>query len=241
MIIIPAIDVRGGNVVRLLKGDYGRETQYSEDPVIVAQRWFLEGAEMLHIVDLDGARSGSPANLEIIQKIAALVTVPVQMGGGIRNADTVADVIGSGLQRIVLGTKALDTSLVRDLVTCFGQEAIVVGVDAENGIVKTEGWRTDAGVSVEELCRRIIPCGVRNIVFTDISRDGMLTGPNITSLQKVLAFSQLNVIASGGIGSLEDIERLAALKAENLYGVIVGKALYEKRFTIAEANAVVKK
>jgi phosphoribosylformimino-5-aminoimidazole carboxamide ribotide isomerase len=240
MKILPAIDLRGGNVVRLLRGDYDQQTTYAHDPVAIALRWKKEGAEILHIVDLDGAREGISVNIEVVRRIAAETALPIQFGGGIRSVAAIKTVREAGVSRAVIGTKALEKPLLKEMIDTFGKESVVVGIDAVDGIVKTQGWLTSSGITVEHACEQIIECGVKHIVFTDISRDGTLAGPNIASLQKVLAFRELSVVASGGIGSLDDVKKICTLEDQNIFGIIIGKALYENTVDLAAAIAVTR-
>lgn len=238
MIILPAIDLRGGNVVRLLRGDYTKETIYAYDPLVIANEFISAGAEMLHIVDLDGARQGSLVNLEQIKRIYQQTQIRIELGGGLRSLSAIEMAIGSGTQRAIIGTKALDQALLRQMISTYGPETIVVGIDASNGIVKTDGWLTDSGISVEQACEQILDCGARHMIYTDISRDGTLEGPNIESLKKVLRFPELQVVASGGIGTLDDVKRIVDLHASNIFGIIIGKALYEGRVDLQDAISV---
>jgi len=241
MILIPAIDIRDGKVVRLTQGDYRREKIYSDNQGIIAQKWIEQGAGMLHIVDLDGAREGRPVNYNTIKEIIKSVSVPVECGGGLRTTDSIEQYLQCGIARVVIGTKALDDELVKTLIHSFGNDKVVVGIDACDGKVKTEGWLKDSGLSVAEVCEKVIHAGVRQVIFTDITRDGTLQGPNIQSLKKVLAYSELTVVASGGVCTMDDIRGIAAIDAVNLYGIIIGKALYEGSLCLKEARAVIEK
>ncbi|MBU1862571.1 MAG: 1-(5-phosphoribosyl)-5-[(5-phosphoribosylamino)methylideneamino]imidazole-4-carboxamide isomerase [Candidatus Omnitrophica bacterium] len=235
MILIPAIDIRNGNVVRLHQGNYEKETVYSSDPVAMAQQWVDEGAKMLHVVDLDGAREGLPYNIKAIENITRAVSIPIELGGGLRTVKSVRTVLDDGVRRAVIGTKALDETLIKRLIEEFGSEQIVVGIDVVHGTVKTDGWLQSSGLSIEAVCDRIINCGVLHVIFTDIVRDGTLKGPNIESLKRVLSFKELKVVASGGIGSLDDIRTIVSLRAPNLFGIIIGKALYEGKISLRDA------
>jgi phosphoribosylformimino-5-aminoimidazole carboxamide ribotide isomerase len=239
MVIIPAIDIRGGNVVRLIRGDYNQETTYAFNPVEIAEKWVSQGAEMLHIVDLDGAREGFSVNIDSIKKIVETFSVPIQVGGGIRSLLTAKTMLETGVTRVIIGTKALDNELLNELIKEFGSDKIVVGIDAASGIVKTDGWIKNSGVQVEYLCEMIVRSGVRHIVFTDIACDGMMKGPNLKSLSAVLAFKELSVVASGGVSSLDDVTNICNLTYSNIFGIIIGKALYEGTIDIASANAIV--
>lgn len=240
MILYPAIDVRGGRAVRLVQGDYDRETAYDADPLDAAKRWVGQGARALHVVDLDGARAGAPVNIVQLERICEGVDVPVQAGGGLREAGDVAAVLAAGAARAILGTAALaDPALVEALAADHG-ERIVVSADARAGAVAIEGWEraTDAGVAevLADLARR----GVRTFVFTPVEVDGTLEGPGLGELPPVAtaaAEAGAELIYSGGVGTLEHLRELAALRVPALAGVIVGRALYEGRFTVAEGQA----
>jgi phosphoribosylformimino-5-aminoimidazole carboxamide ribotide isomerase len=234
MIIIPAIDIKDGVVVRLRQGSYQDQKVYSDDPVAITKQWVSLGAKMLHIVDLDGAKEGYPKNIETVKKILANCSIPVQYGGGLRNRDSVKLMISLGVKRVVIGTKALDQSFLKMLIDEF-REYLVIGLDVVDGKVKTNGWLNDSGFVLTSVCKQMNACGVKRIVCTDIRRDGTLQGPNFTMLEDVLKFAQFEVISSGGIGTLEDIKKMSQLSQKNLFGVIVGKALYERAFTLTEA------
>lgn len=237
MIIYPAIDIRGGQAVRLVEGDYDRETVFDADPLDAALRWQDDGAEWIHIVDLDGARDGIRANAESIRRIRAEVKVPIQLGGGLRTMADLREVAGLGIDRMVIGSAAVSNpELVREAVSEFG-DRIAVGLDARDGMLATHGWREQSSVSVIEACARFADMGVQHIIFTDIGRDGRLEGPNIDALVDVAGAFPADVIASGGISSLNDIR---AVHATGVSGVIVGAALYHQRFTLANAIAAGK-
>lgn len=233
-----AVDVRGGRCVRLRQGDYGAETVYDDDPVARAVEMAEAGAGWIHVVDLDGARSGRPDNASVVAAIAAAVDVPVQAGGGVRTADTAEAWFAAGVVRVVLGTAALrDPDLVQTLA---GSHRIAVGLDARAGEVATDGWLQGSGRSVLDVARSFAADGVDAFVVTDISRDGTLDGPDVDGLKSVLDEVSAGVIASGGVGRLDDLRALAGLEGRDgrrLSGVIVGTALYEGRFTVAEAVA----
>ena len=237
MILYPAIDIRGGGAVRLLQGDYERETSYDADPVDAARRWADEGAEFLHVVDLDGARSGSPENLDAVRRIAAAVPCPVQVGGGLRDADSVAAVLRAGVERAVIGTAALTDPEFLDAMLRSHGERIVVSVDARGGRVALAGWTEESDTDVADAVSSLTERGVARFLCTAIEVDGTMEGPAIEELKRVAAATGVDVIASGGVGTLTDIEALAAAAPANVAGVIVGRALYEGRFTVAEANA----
>ena len=233
MEVIPTIDLREGRVVRLYQGDFQRETVYSEDPVSVAEKWQAAGAPRIHIVDLDGAKSGSPTNLGVVGSIAAQVTVSLQMGGGIRTLDMARKVTGMGVQRIVLGTAAVsDPKLVSQVCQTLGQETVVVGVDARDGRVAVQGWSESASITAKELMQGMVALGVGRFVYTDIARDGTLEGPNLQAIEALVKELAVPIVASGGIASMEDLERLAEIGVE---GVIVGSALYRGTVDLRQA------
>ena len=238
MILYPAIDILDGSAVRLVKGDFEEKKVYDSDPLDAARGWTEAGAEYLHVVDLDGAKTGAPKNLENLRRIAGELGVPVQYGGGLRSAQAVSDALAAGAARVILGTVAmLDPSVLHTCLQAHGPERILVGVDVRGGEVVTHGWLQGTDVqargAVDVLCER----GVRNFVFTNVDRDGMLEGPDLEEVRGVAQAVKGSLIYSGGIGQLVDLEGLAGLREESLEGVIVGKALYERRFTVAQAQA----
>jgi phosphoribosylformimino-5-aminoimidazole carboxamide ribotide isomerase len=238
LILYPAIDIRGGRAVRLLRGEYDAETVYDADPVDAARRWAGQGARFLHVVDLDGARDGRPANLDAVRRIIETVGVPVQVGGGLRDAAVVADVLAAGAQRAILGTAALsDLQLLRELVAQHG-ERIVASVDVRAGGVAVSGWRRETETSAAELLDALASQGVRRFVYTPVEVDGTLEGPALGDLQLVAEAVEDEVIYSGGVGSLDDLRALAGLRLANLGGVIAGRALYERRFAVGEGQRV---
>ncbi|MSQ22708.1 MAG: 1-(5-phosphoribosyl)-5-[(5-phosphoribosylamino)methylideneamino]imidazole-4-carboxamide isomerase [Dehalococcoidia bacterium] len=233
MEVIPAIDLRGGQVVRLYQGDFRQETVYSTDPVAVALEWQQAGAPRIHVVDLDGARTGRLVNFEAIEAIAANVTVPLQVGGGVRNIETVSQLVHAGAQRVVLGTAAVrNPSLVRFACQALGAEAVMVGLDAREGKVAVQGWMQAVETDVHDLAKAMAALGVLRFIYTDISADGTLKGPNIKAVAALIQATGAHIIASGGVGSLDDLERLAAVGAE---GAIVGSALYRNAIDLREA------
>ena len=237
MIIYPAIDIRGGKAVRLVEGDFDRETTFDSDPLDAALRWQEAGAEWIHIVDLDGARTGAGANREAIERIRASVQCRVQLGGGIRSAARIQEFLDLGIDRVVLGSIAVtDPNVVRDAVEVHGNR-IAVGLDARDGKLATSGWETQTDADAFEVAAAMGRAGVKHIIFTDIRRDGTLTGPNLRALRQMVASTNSSVIASGGIGNLDDIANVARLGAS---GVIIGAALYHHRFTLVEALAVAR-
>ncbi len=226
MIIFPAIDIRGGKCVRLTEGRFDAETVYADDPAAMARRWAAEGAEYLHVVDLDGARAGQPVNLAIVARIAAAVAIPVQLGGGIRTLAAIEDVLAAGVTRVILGSVAVkQPALVKEACAAYG-DRVVVGIDAKDGVAAVEGWGVSGGVGAEELAARMAAAGVARIIYTDISRDGTLTGVNVSATRALAKAAGVPVIASGGVSSLADVAAVRAAEADGVEGVIVGKALY---------------
>ena len=237
MILYPAIDIRGGKAVRLLQGDYERETAYDADPVDAARRWADEGAEHIHVVDLDGAKAGSPQNLDAVRRIAAAVECPIQVGGGLRDTAAVEAVRAAGAERVVLGTAALrDPQFLEGMLEAQGKR-LVVSVDARGGKVALSGWTQTSELDVAEAVAQLSERGVCRFLCTAIEVDGTMEGPAIELLNRIAAATGAKVLASGGVGDLSHLERLAAEAAPNIDGVIVGRALYERKFTVAEATA----
>jgi phosphoribosylformimino-5-aminoimidazole carboxamide ribotide isomerase len=240
--IYPAIDLRGGHVVRLQLGDPGRQTMYSDDPVEIARRWQDAGATWLHVVNLDGAFDETgPANWQVLPAMAK-VGMKVQFGGGLRSTADVTRAFDAGVRRVVLGTAALESpALVDEVMARFGREAIAVGIDAQDGRVRTRGWQTGTDVSPFELGRAMHDRGVETVIFTDISRDGILAGVNVDSTLVLAESTGLAVIASGGVRALADVEALLAKAHPGIVGVIIGRALYEGRVDLAQAIALTRK
>jgi len=239
MLVIPAIDLRQGKCVRLTQGRKEATTVYG-DPVEVAEAFERDGARMLHVVDLDGAFSESNGrNRDVVRDLVRAVTIPVQFGGGMRSIKDVEQVISLGVARVVIGTLAVESpDKLAEIVRLFGVDHVAVGIDARNGQVVTRGWETEEQMSALTLARRVAAAGVERIIYTDVQRDGMLTGVNIDQTCLIAETSGLKITASGGIASLEDLERLGAVSHCGVDSVIVGKALYEGRFTLPEAIAV---
>jgi len=233
MLIFPAIDMRNGRCVRLFRGDYNRETVYGDSPADQAAVWQREGAPLIHLVDLDGAKAGHPVNIDSIRRICETVSIPCELGGGIRTEQDAEQVFSLGISRVILGTAACENQdLIRSFIARFGADRVVVGIDARDGMVALRGWLETSSVKALDLALRVVELGVRRIIFTDIATDGAFTGPSIGPTSELCrTVPQCRIIASGGVSSAEDAGRLAALKLDNLEGVIVGKALYDGRTT----------
>jgi len=237
MVIYPAIDIKQGKCVRLVQGRFSDVTVYSDDPVQMALRWQQAGAEYIHLVDLDGALTGKSVNYDTIKKIANTVSVPVQLGGGIRSMESIEVVLEAGVSRVILGTSAVkNPQLVREAVDRY-KERIAVGIDAKDGKVAIEGWESISEFSALDFAEKMQHLGVRTIIYTDISRDGMLQGPNLDAMREMAGHLSIDVIASGGVSSLQD---LLELKKTGVSGAIVGKALYTGKVKLEEAINAVK-
>jgi phosphoribosylformimino-5-aminoimidazole carboxamide ribotide isomerase len=235
--IIPAIDIRGGKCVRLFQGDYERETVFGEDPVEMARRWEGEGACRLHVVDLDAAKTGAPVNLDLVRRMARSLTIPVQMGGGVRDREAVLRTLDAGVQRAIIGTTAAsDTEAARALFEEFG-EALVLGLDARDGRAAVSGWQTTTAWDAVDLAREMAAAGARRLIYTDIATDGTGTGPSLESTGHLARALGIPVIASGGVGSPDHIRLAAKLAPLGVEGVIVGKALYTGTVRLPEALA----
>jgi phosphoribosylformimino-5-aminoimidazole carboxamide ribotide isomerase len=241
VILYPAIDIRGGQAVRLTQGDYARETTYDADPVDAARRWAGEGAELLHVVDLDAAKAGEPRNLDAVERIAAAVPCPIQVGGGLRDAASVQAVLDAGAERVVVGTAALRDSELLDAMLAAHAERVVVSVDARDGRVALHGWTEAGEEEVVEAVAALGERGVARFLCTAIEVDGTMEGPALGQLGEIAAATEAQVIASGGVGTLADLEALARIPAANVEGAIVGRALYERRFTVAEGIAALRR
>ena len=240
MILVPAIDILEGRAVRLTRGSFEERTLYDADPLEAALRWEAAGARVLHVVDLDGARDGAPANLEVVGRIATAVQVPVQVGGGVRSMAAVEDLITAGASRIVLGTAAVsDVDLLDDAIARLG-ERLVVSVDVRNRRLATRGWTDEMDIPVDTVIQRLGSRGVHRFVYSSIDRDGTLTGPDLEAARRAAGVVRGTFYYSGGVSTLEDLRALAALRQVNLNGVIVGKALYEQRFTVAEGQLALR-
>ena len=233
MQLYPAIDMKNGQCVRLRQGAFKDITIYSDAPEKVAAHWQEKGASFLHLVDLDGALAGYSVNEEVIRWIADTVSIPIEIGGGIRSKEAVERMLDLGVRRVIIGTKAAEhPEFLRDMVRTFGEEAIVAGVDAKDGMVAVEGWEKVSSLTASDLCLTMKEYGVRHIVYTDISRDGMLSGPNVEATRKLTEETGLDIIASGGVSCMEDLK---CLHEAGIRGAIIGKALYENRIDLAEA------
>jgi phosphoribosylformimino-5-aminoimidazole carboxamide ribotide isomerase len=235
MQIIPAIDLLDGHCVRLHQGDYDQVTRFNDDPVAQALEWQRQGAQRLHLVDLDGAKTGQPVNDQAVKVITAALSIPVQLGGGVRSAERAEELLAAGLERVILGTVALEQpELVKRLARSHPGR-IVVGIDARDGQVATRGWLETSSIEATALARELSACGIAAIISTDIATDGTLAGPNLDALRAMAAASAVPVIASGGIGTLEHLLSLLPLQSLGVSGVIVGRALYDGRVNLAEA------
>lgn len=238
MKLFPAIDIRGGKCVRLLKGDFDQETVFSDSPADMAAQWESQGAEFLHLVDLDGARAGKPQNLETVKAILAKVKIPVELGGGIRTLEDIKEVLGLGVRQVILGSVAVhDPDLVKAACEQYG-DRVVVGIDAKEGMVAVEGWGQTSNLEAPVLGKMMAEAGVKTIIYTDISRDGTLGGVNVAATVEMAEKSGLEVVASGGIKDLEDIKALKEHEKSGVAGAILGKSLYMHTLDLKEALAV---
>ncbi|MDD3114129.1 MAG: 1-(5-phosphoribosyl)-5-[(5-phosphoribosylamino)methylideneamino]imidazole-4-carboxamide isomerase [Anaerovibrio sp.] len=238
MLIFPAIDIRNGKCVRLFKGDFAQETVFSDRPEEMAAKWEAQGGRFLHLVDLDGALTGKSMNLEVVERIAAAVDIPVELGGGIRTMENIDTVLALGVQRVILGSVAVQNpELVREACAKYG-ERIVVGIDARDGIVAVDGWGISGEIGAVELAKKMAAAGVKTIIYTDIARDGTLSGVNVEATAELARESGINVVASGGVKSLEDIKALLPYEKDGIEGVIVGKAIYTGSLDLKEAVAL---
>ena len=238
MILLPAVDILDGKAVRLTRGEFDQSTVYDADPLDAARRWGDDGARSLHVVDLDGAKSGAPVNIEHVRRITAEVPVPVQVGGGLRTIDAVRDAVEAGAARVLIGTAAYrDVDFLDAALAEFG-DRVVVSIDAREGRLAGAGWTEQTDIPIEAVIERLGARGVRRFVYSSIDRDGLLAGPDLDGARRVAEAVRGTYAYSGGVASLEDLRSLVELRQVNLSGVIVGKALYEGRFAIAEAQAV---
>ena len=231
MIIFPAIDIRGGKCVRLYQGKFNRETIYDNNPIDIAKKWEKAGAQYLHVVDLDGALTGELVNKSLIDGMLNTVNIPIQVGGGIRTLERAEEILNLGVERVIVGTSAIrEEGFVKKLIDKF-QERVVVSIDAKDGYVCVDGWTNSSEIKAVDFARKLEETGVKNIVYTDIAKDGTMIGPNLYELRKLSESVGINIIASGGIGKKEDVK---ALEKMNLYGAIIGKALYEGKINLEE-------
>ena len=238
MIVFPAVDIQGGKAVRLRRGDFDDVTVFGDDPVSLARLWQDQGAEALHVVDLDAARTGELVNFDILERIVQSLDIPVQYGGGVRSAKNLALVAGLGVHWVVMGTAAVTAlDLLDDSVKWLG-ERLVVGLDCSDGMVATHGWQQRSQMSAIHFSKILAEHGVKRVVYTDTARDGMRGGPNLSGLRDLAEVTSLELVLSGGIALLDDLRHLKKLDVSNVVGVIVGRALYEKAFTLADALAV---
>jgi phosphoribosylformimino-5-aminoimidazole carboxamide ribotide isomerase len=237
MILLPAIDLMSGEVVRLRQGKADQKTVYSNDPAAFARRWQEEGGDYLHIVDLDAAFTGEQRNLEAVRAITAAITIPCELGGGIRSEAAVKRALDAGVARVIIGTRAAESlDFVRDMARGFGSERIAVGIDAKNGMVSVKGWTEESSLTALDLARRAEDAGAGTIIYTDIATDGMLQGPNFAETEKVLGTLTCQLIASGGVSSADDVQRLGQMAG--LYGCIIGKALYDGAVQLRDLAAL---
>lgn len=233
MQLYPAIDLKNGQCVRLKQGEFKEITVYSDAPEEVAALWQSQGATFLHLVDLDGALAGYSVNRDVIKKIADTVSIPIEIGGGIRSEEAIESMLSLGVARVIIGTRAVENpEFLGEMVKKFGPERIVAGVDAKDGMVAVEGWEKISTISASDLCGRMKEYGIQHIVYTDIARDGMLSGPNVAYTKKLTDDTGLDIIASGGMSSMEDLRQLYEAGVK---GAIIGKALYEKRIDLKSA------
>lgn len=234
--IYPAIDIRGGKCVRLLQGDYDKETVYGDSPFEMASTFEQKGCRWIHMVDLDGAKNGEPVNHQEVIRTAKQLSAKVQIGGGIRNPEHVADYLDAGVSRVILGSSAIsDPEFVKEMLKQYGGNRIAIGIDARDGYVATHGWLKTSEVKAEELGKQLAEHGAETFIMTDIARDGMLTGPNIEAIANLAKATGKQVIASGGVSAMDDVVQLAARKDEGVSGAIIGKAIYTDRIRLEKA------
>lgn len=235
MRLFPAIDIQAGRCVRLRRGDFADETVFSEDPVEMAVRWVEQGANYLHVVDLDGARLGEPRNFELVRRMAEETSAVVQYGGGVRSVEALEMVTSSAVRRLVIGTSALVDEPFLEMALDLLGTGLVVAVDAEEGYVKTHGWRERSGMTARTFVRHLEELGLKEVIYTDISRDGMMDGISLRSIRELAEETDIGIIVSGGVTTLADLRTLGELDSVGVTGVIVGRSLYEGRFTVNEA------
>jgi phosphoribosylformimino-5-aminoimidazole carboxamide ribotide isomerase len=235
MLVIPAIDIRNEKCVRLKQGDFNAETVYGDDPIVMAQKWEAEGAKALHIVDLDGAKSGQLTNLEIIKKITQFVRVPVQVGGGIQSEEIIKQLLSVGVAKVIIGTLALENEVLLEKLLNLYANQIIISLDSKNGLLAKRGWLVETANDVFTTAQTLEKLGVKSFIYTDVTKDGMLTKPDYIGVRKLLNTTKVPLTVAGGISSINDIKQLREMKVE---GVIVGKALYEGKLNLKEANNV---
>jgi len=238
MIVIPAIDLKDGKVARLRRGDFKFETVYSDDPIGVAKKWEAAGARRIHLVDLDGAVTGEFKNLPLIEKILKSINVPVELGGGVRSEEVIENALARGVAYVIIGTRLIDKKFAERIIKKFGSK-LIMGVDAKDGKVAVSGWVKTTELDYVDFIKGLQDQGAKTVIFTDIAKDGMLQGPNMDAVKRVLDKTSVDVIASGGVSSIDDLLKLKRLEPKGLVGAIVGKALYEKRIDLKEAIKVV--
>ena len=240
MVIFPAIDIRGGKCVRLFKGDFAQETVFSDKPEEMAAKWEAQGGKFLHLVDLDGALAGKSVSLDVVKRIVDTVKIPVELGGGIRTMENIDEVLSLGVQRVILGSVAVkNPALVKEACQKYG-DRVVVGIDAKDGIVAVDGWGVSGDVEVTVLAKEMAKAGVKTIIYTDISRDGTLSGVNVEATARLARESGVKIVASGGVKSLDDIKALLPYEKDGIEGVIVGKSIYTGSLDLQEAIALVE-
>ncbi|UCZ52641.1 1-(5-phosphoribosyl)-5-[(5-phosphoribosylamino)methylideneamino]imidazole-4-carboxamide isomerase [Bacillus shivajii] len=238
--IYPAIDIRGGKCVRLLQGDYNQETVYGDSPFDMAKSFYEQGTSWVHMVDLDGAKEGKPVNDDVVRQAAAQLGANIQIGGGIRTAECVAAYLDNGVSRVILGSSAIsDPSFVKSMLKQYGGEKIAIGIDARDGYVATHGWLQTSEVKAEELGEELASYGAKTFIMTDISRDGMMSGPNVEAIANLGRVTGKQVIASGGVSSLEDVKTLKKFENDGISGAIIGKAIYTGKVSLKDAIAEV--
>lgn len=236
MKLYPAIDIKNGQCVRLRQGKFDDVIIYSNNPVDIAKEWEACGASFIHLVDLDGALCGHAVNAEVIRKIASTVNIPVEVGGGIRNIKDIEDVLALGVSRVIIGTKAVENpNFIKEAIDKFGADKIVAGVDAKDGLVAIHGWEKVSNIKAVDLCMEMKKLGIKTIIYTDISKDGMLSGPNVYQTKLLSDQTGLDIIASGGVSGLKDLE---LVDEAGIHGAIIGKALYEKKIDLRQAVAM---
>ena len=238
MEVIPAIDILDGKCVRLFQGDYDKETVFSDYPIDIAKRWESYGAQRLHLIDLDGAKNGKPINQSTIVEISQSVDIPIQVGGGIRDFRTVEKYIQDGIDRVIVGTAAVrDPDLISKTIEIFGEESVMVSIDAKDGVVAVDGWIKSSKISVFDLMDDIVDTGLKRFMYTDISRDGTLSEPNYGSIRDILEYSPMKMLAAGGISSIDDLNKLKIIGVE---GAIVGRAIYTGDIVLSEVFDTIK-